>query len=92
MKKSILIIGALALPLVACNGPEKGAERLDSDASVATEEVQEELDPNDPAAPSSCASASNSTAARRSRSPPPRTTSSSTATATGQRRDRCSRC
>lgn len=48
MKKSILILGAVALPLVACNGPEKGAERLDSDASAATEEVQEELDPNDP--------------------------------------------
>ena len=48
MKNSILILGALALPLVACHGPEKGAERLDSDASVATEEVQEELDPNDP--------------------------------------------
>ena len=48
MKKSILILGAAVLPLVACNGPEKGTERLDSDASAATDEVQEELDPNDP--------------------------------------------
>lgn len=48
MKKTILILSAAVLPLVACNTPEQGAERLDADASVATDELEEELDPNDP--------------------------------------------
>lgn len=46
MKKSLLILTTLALPLVACTSPETTSEPVD--AMVSAEETEEELDPNDP--------------------------------------------